>query len=435
MKICRWNKASLAPLLFVCALQVGAVKYDPMPTIPHEYPLDNAELQAYTSKGAASSAQVEAMRRHGWALFSSLVAPSGTNQQAVRWQTCYTVDDVMKRQANCLAASAPASSAAHSFEADYQSSPTPRPRKTAEEIRYNLETCRFIEGDNRGRVSLAGPEAILSVLRSGKYNDLAELENESANRMITVKAKWVGLDDGDEISTWNGRVPTAGLSRTSEISEMKQGLPTVCVAEQQETCMGKSWVSPNRFYHFTPHCKGCPTYVLLAGLHIATREQANWVWATYWWHDQPDMAPFGDGRPAFLQPDRSVWGNYLMDVAYDMDFPTEKDGKPHIAFNPWLEGTDVDGLVSNCMSCHRRASTLGTAENVVTVNALGHMMPNSSPLATVVRGSDATFNTFFDVPFDDPKRLKLGFIWSLVRGTDVDPPLASQPTIKKNEKP
>jgi len=103
--------------------------------------------------------------------------------------------------------------------------------------------------------------------------------------------------------------------------------------------------------------------VVLVALHLATRELTDWVWGTFWWHDRPDQGPYAPpSQPEVHQP----WRNYLMSVSFDTDLPREPDGGPHIAFNPWLEGRFPDsgqggGVESNCMTCHRRAST--TAEN------------------------------------------------------------------------
>jgi len=94
--------------------------------------------------------------------------------------------------------------------------------------------------------------------------------------------------------------------------------------------------------------------VAFMGTHLTTKEIDNWVWATYWWHDRPNDGPYAAGRPASLQ---GVWRNYLMSTSYDVNLPHEPDGSPHIAFNPWLEAHFIDGVLSNCMNCHNRAST------------------------------------------------------------------------------
>jgi hypothetical protein len=92
--------------------------------------------------------------------------------------------------------------------------------------------------------------------------------------------------------------------------------------------------------------------IVFAGTHLTTKEIDDWVWATFWWHDRPDAGPFAADRPNAVQ---GVWRNYLMSASYDLNLPLEPDGKPHIAFNPWLEAGFVDGAVSNCMNCHHRA--------------------------------------------------------------------------------
>jgi hypothetical protein len=103
---------------------------------------------------------------------------------------------------------------------------------------------------------------------------------------------------------------------------------------------------------------GVGDHLVLVGANLATREIDDWVWATFWWHDRPDDGPFAAGRPDGL---KSEWRNYLMQVAFDSTAPETADGGPHVCFNPWLEGRFPDGghgagTVSNCMTCHRRAS-------------------------------------------------------------------------------
>lgn len=99
--------------------------------------------------------------------------------------------------------------------------------------------------------------------------------------------------------------------------------------------------------------------LVLVAMHIATREMTDWVWSTLWWHDRSEAGVFATLRPSSV---RGPWQHYLMSVAFDRELPREADGGPHVAFNPWLEGRFADqgggnGTVSNCMSCHSRATT------------------------------------------------------------------------------
>ena len=98
--------------------------------------------------------------------------------------------------------------------------------------------------------------------------------------------------------------------------------------------------------------------LVLVGANLATRASDGWVWAAVWWHDQPDQGPFAADRPDTL---KAEWRNYLLQVAFDSTLPAAADGGPHVCFNPWLEGRFPDGghgggPVSNCMTCHQRAS-------------------------------------------------------------------------------
>jgi hypothetical protein len=153
----------------------------------------------------------------------------------------------------------------------------------------------------------------------------------------------------------------------------------------------------------------CGDYAVLVGFHFATRELKNWVWATFWWHNQPNQGPYAEDRPTTL---KGVWQNYLMTVSYDMDRPREADGKPHIAYNPYLEGLLFDGVTSNCMTCHRRATWplgINFALNTLLTDNERSQVPFPG---IVVRGSDAAVGTYFNAPYDD--LLKTSFLWSLV---------------------
>jgi hypothetical protein len=100
-------------------------------------------------------------------------------------------------------------------------------------------------------------------------------------------------------------------------------------------------------------------FAVFIATHLTTKEIDDWVWATFWWYDRPQEGPFAENRVGALE---GVWKNYLMNVAYDLNLPSERDGSPRVAFNPWLEARFQNdghggGVVSNCMNCHNRAST------------------------------------------------------------------------------
>jgi len=132
-------------------------------------------------------------------------------------------------------------------------------------------------------------------------------------------------------------------------------------------------------------------YLALVAANLAAREVPDWIWATFWWHERPE-GPFAGDRPGKLDP---PWTNYLMQTAFDAEKPVENGGS-HIAFNPWLEGRFPDGghgngMTSNCMACHQRASYPPVA-----------FLP-------VTRGRP----NFQNDPALAPGRLRTSFLWSL----------------------
>lgn len=131
----------------------------------------------------------------------------------------------------------------------------------------------------------------------------------------------------------------------------------------------------------------------LVGINMMTHEQKDWVWAAFWWHDRPEVGPFAADRPSTL---RGPWRNYLMQAAFDAETPRASDGGAHICFNPWLEARFPDhgqggGTVSNCLSCHQRASY------------------PAAPFLPVTRGAP----NLREDPALAPDRLRTSFLWSL----------------------
>ena len=176
---------------------------------------------------------------------------------------------------------------------------------------------------------------------------------------------------GNDYPSWRRMVavcPTHGAPRTVEVQLMGR--------TRRLNCVGI-----DRFYHLrldaamVEQLRNEPTarklaamvlgrgfrtgdHLALVALHVATRELPDWVWGTLWWHDSAMSGPFAADRPKNLG---GPWSNYLMNVAFDAVHPRERDGSPRVVFNPWLEARFADsgqgsGMVSNCISCHQRAT-------------------------------------------------------------------------------
>jgi hypothetical protein len=117
-------------------------------------------------------------------------------------------------------------------------------------------------------------------------------------------------------------------------------------------------------------------YLLFLGFHITSKEVDDWTWSTLWWHDRPNDGPFAAGRPDEV---KGVWRNYLMTNADDQLTPREPDGSPRIGFNPWLEARFQNGILSNCMTCHHRASLPQTPQTRFLPVKRGLPDPNGDP--------------------------------------------------------
>jgi hypothetical protein len=94
-------------------------------------------------------------------------------------------------------------------------------------------------------------------------------------------------------------------------------------------------------------------FMVLVALHTTSKEIDDWTWQTFWWHDKPNEGPYAADRPDVV---KGIWRNYLMANTDDQVTPREADGSPHIGFNPWLEARFPNGPLTNCMTCHHRAS-------------------------------------------------------------------------------
>ena len=89
-----------------------------------------------------------------------------------------------------------------------------------------------------------------------------------------------------------------------------------------------------------------------------------------------------------------------MDVTYSMVTPREFEGTHNSCYNPWLEARFVNGMASNCMTCHQRA--------VYTDN--NAQMGSVFPFITGVppNGGIADDDSYF------AEKTKLDFFWSIL---------------------
>lgn len=170
--------------------------------------------------------------------------------------------------------------------------------------------------------------------------------------------------------------------------------------------------------------------VVLAAMHVGTREMTEWTWQTYWWQPDPNkaIAPMTAAdlaaRPAQV---KGAAAHYAMCAAYQMVTPNQpitggQGTKPVLCYNPYLEapfshngdlpgskpwtyqGVTYDmnvGVQTNCMSCHIQAT---------------YSKGNGSTLPY-------TADRYVDLDSADFKPyLKMDFSWSIQQNVKVDTP-------------
>ena len=138
---------------------------------------------------------------------------------------------------------------------------------------------------------------------------------------------------------------------------------------------------------------------VLVGMHVTSAEVRNWTWQTFYWNPFPSdpSQPTVEGS----------FRNFDMATAYFFD---GSDGKPHIAYNPYLEPPitgptfmnpmTMYGADSNCMTCHHAAAfpTINGSSNP------GAMLQGSYVSKGPITGSEQWLNN----------RIQTTFMWGLV---------------------
>jgi hypothetical protein len=218
---------------------------------------------------------------------------------------------------------------------------------------------------------------------------------------IAVKTFWYLLqaDDPVDIALWNWN------SLPAETSTLPAGtMKKTCVAIPAEKyhCL-----SPDRFYKMTvsdPSAFVCPLcttplqpgqQLVMVAMHVASKQLPDWFWATFWWRGDDSHSgkswTCDDAQRAEVAPEPTgVWKRYSMDVIagfyYAKPTPTagEDCGTPakignseqYLAmYNPFVEALFQNGLKSNCIDCHARASSDGRAILRTSVPPVGEDDP------------------------------------------------------------
>jgi hypothetical protein len=164
--------------------------------------------------------------------------------------------------------------------------------------------------------------------------------------------------------------------------------------------------------------------LIMIGMHIASKQTPEWLWATFWWRGADNANLSGHfwtcqnaQRPkSIATADR--WKNYSMDATAsfqllkpefdpkskdarcgappplgDKKTPDPKNQQYLATYNPFVEADFDNGLKSSCVNCHSRASTGRNLE--------------SPPMLTDFESPHAQ---------DFEWHVRLDYLWSLTRG-------------------
>jgi len=419
--------AFLISPLFAHAQFTGLDFYQGIATA-NRFPMDSGQLQAYVSDG-----KMRAIRAHAWDVFQLLTEDSDIGKGIPKWETWYNESEAFAPQDSAPTRvrlrhplEDPPELKGVGIEPPFGKGPPPKrpPRNLATFVLYNREAYDHI----RTLGLYMGQQ--LDCLKIHGVRDIDDFPPAS----VALKTSWMLIpqDKCSSIPVWNFRRAIPGQPENGPGNWPPED--RVSVYPPSASCPGSNAVPVSKFYNFQipkdvsqaqldsiRGIDGLPgarplDSVILVGFHFATHEIPDWLWATFWWHNLPDVGPYGEDRPDTVEP----WRNYLMTVSYDMDKPREPDATPRIAYNPYLEGGLDEGLTSNCMTCHRRAAW--PKQDPIKVRLSDNSRVPEDPASIVVRGREASKATYFALASPYEVLLKTSFLWSILFNARTDGP-------------
>ncbi len=417
------NRSACLLLLVAGAalMQAQEVTYVSIP-VGFDFPAKEAELLT-----AVTAGDVVRLRKHAWQVFAGLTQPAhpGAADGVAVWETWYSKDETfgpaaargvrtIQRQLEVPAQSLLQSATAMprtigKSQVAVTRQPQSAPNAAQSAGQAHLSFTLFNE-ELRATTRASGLQFSTTLKR---MNDTWPGRMPVSQRRITgyqptamsLKSAWVLVRKSGKtaLPVWDGQArmalapaqPRETWSRQVAIDPERDVIP---MGETTDLpgFPGSRVVPLTAFHHFTldamvaTRVSGAVPgdYMAMVGMHYTTREIPDWVWATLWWHDQPDSGPYAENRPAG-DTLTGVWRNYLMDVAYDMEDPKESDGTPNAVFNPYLEARFANGVNSNCMTCHQRAVWHEATPRPSFLPVTRGAAPESDPL--FVNGTQADF--------------------------------------------
>lgn len=151
-----------------------------------------------------------------------------------------------------------------------------------------------------------------------------------------------------------------------------------------------------------PEFKQQPYYAVLVGFHVMklTQDHPEWMWMTFYWTRETNETetPTANKWPA-------PWNRFH--VATTTKIRELASAGHQICSNPYLEGSEINGLKDNCLSCHSFAAYSPTESKKDSGVGYG----DSYPYTLKQRKKDE--NCYFD------GAVQTSFAWSI--STNQDP--------------
>lgn len=363
--------SALFAIAFPVRGQVGV--YTPIPP-GFDFPAKEQALLA-----AVKSNDEKTLRLHAWMVFAGLTSPARPKEatsEAV-WETWFSGAEVF------AAGAAPQGlrPLQRRFAIPRQFLPAkagPTPQAIGQsQLAFTLFNKELMEHTRTNKLQMA---ATLDAINNGWKAQTSVKDRKIKDypaQAMSLKVVWthVPKKQGKALPVWDDQPLTANAPAQPESSWNRVVLidpirKTIPAGEKRDVSLngrqfkGSRVVPLSLFYHFAlsadeaakvPDANAVEgDFMIVTAMHFTTKEIPNWVWATFWWHDNPNGGRFSNARPDATVL-KGPWRNYLMAVSYDMDLPKELDGSPKVAFNPYLEARFPNGVNSNCMTCHQRA--------------------------------------------------------------------------------
>jgi hypothetical protein len=378
------------------------IKPEPIALPPSEFPTPSADLEALIARN-----DVVALRKHSWLLWSGLTADSSQSfngRVLPIWETWLSEEEVFSPVNQLLAVGraprprillplARPRQFQHGAAGTLTAGTTPEDRLLAF-VKMSPESASFLAASHETPARSGQSYSYVSA------SDLAQLNAAFDQSSTAVKDRkiidfpaaatdlkivfWQVKPTGlSPVPVWNGAADSSAPTRP--ISESWKTCVAVDPTNSQSgtasiNCNGhqvQAEIVPLKAFHFVQTSAAeaatinslsnlageaavqAGDFQVLVAMHVTTKEITNWTWATFWWQNGKNPPNDFPGSVADM-PDASKvkgpWRNYAMCISYSMVVPaTDPNGKPVVCFNPYLETGEVDGLNSNCMSCHATA--------------------------------------------------------------------------------